>query len=306
MQDSMAHAPMHAGVELPSWKTGTAVACAILLALMWFVAGGWKVTDPFGAAARLAQAQVPGWLSLPGTITLGLMEVLAGVLLLIPRLRRWGAILSAGMMVFFMLYVGYYYDTLRGEECSCFPMIQRAVGPMFFVTDGIMLLMCLAAWVWSRPSEGLRTAAMILGALAVFAGASYGAALMRNSGTKAPDFITVDGKRTSLAVGKVFLYFYDPECSHCDEAARRASKWNWKDTKVITVPTRQQQFAAEFLTSTGLKGGITPDAELLKKTFPFGDPPYGVSLENGRQRAAHAIFDKQQPEAELRKLGFIE
>ena len=298
----MAHAPLRSGVELPSWKTGLALTCAILLALMWFVAGGWKVTDPFGAAARLTQAKVPGWLSLPGTITLGLLEVFAGALLLIPRLRRWGAFLSAGMMIFFMLYVGYHYEALRGEECSCFPMIKRAVGPMFFVTDGIMLLMCGAAWIWSRPSEGLRTAGLILGTLAVFAGASYGAALMRNSGTKAPDFITVDGKRTSVAVGKVFLYFFDPECSHCDDAARRAAKWNWKDTKVIAIPTRQPQFAAEFMKATGLKGGVSTDVELLKKTFPFGDPPYGVSLENGYQKAGHVIFDKNQPEADLRGL----
>lgn len=273
---------------------------------MWFVAGGWKVTDPFGAAARLAQAKVPGWLSLPGAITLGVMELLAGALLLIPKLRRWGAILSTGMMIFFMLYVGYHYEALRGEECSCFPIIQRAVGPMFFVSDGLLLLMCLAAWMWSRPSEGVRTAAMILGALAVFAGVSYGAAVLRTSGVKAPDFILVDGKQTSLSSGKVFLYFFDPECAHCDEAARRAAKWKWKDTKIIGVPTRQPQFAVEFMNSTGLKAGVSPDVELLRKTFPFGDPPFGVSLENGRQKAAHLIFDSKQPEAELRTLGFIE
>lgn len=302
----MAHPRIHAGLDLPAWKTGIAITFAVLLALMWFVAGGWKITDPFGMAAKMAQVKVPGWLTLPGGMTLGVLEVFAGAMLLVPRMRRWGALLSAGMMIFFMGYVGFHYNALAGQECSCFPWIKRAVGPAFFISDGIMLAMAMVTYFWSRPSEGMRSAAMVLGALAVFAGISYGAALANNSGTKAPEFITVDGKRASLGEGKVFLYFFDPECSHCDAAARRAAKWNWKDTKVIVLPTRQPQFAADFLRDTGMKGGVSPDHQQLKQIFPFGDPPFGVSLENGRQRAGHIIFDKDQPEADLRKLGFIE
>src|SRR6185369_15650407 len=96
----------------------------------------------------------------------------------------------------------------------------------------------------------------------------------------------VDGKRTALNLGRVMLFFYDPECLHCDEAAKIMSKHNWKDTKVIAIPTRVPQFAAEFLKSTKLQAGTSNDLELLKKTFSFGDPPYGVALENGRQKAA--------------------
>jgi uncharacterized membrane protein YphA (DoxX/SURF4 family) len=307
MQDSMAHPSLAAPVDLPSWKTITATVCAILLALLFLVAGVWKTTDPFGASARLAQAKVPGDLSLPAAVLLGAAELFSAILLLIPRFRRWGAWLTGLMLVAFMLYIGYFYNELRGEECQCFPWLKRSVGPGFFIGDGLMLLLAVLSGLWSKPAGTFRGAAMILAGVAVFSAASFGIALSQNSGTKAPDLITVDGKPTSLAVGKVFLFFYDPECGHCDAAAKKMARHTWKDdTRIIGIATRQPQFAADFMRDTKLKAGNSPDLALLKKTFPFGDPPYGVLLENGRQKAALPIFDDHEPEQMLRKLGFIE
>ncbi|MBI4902270.1 MAG: DoxX family protein [Acidobacteria bacterium] len=302
----MAHPRFAAEVDLPAWKNGAALVCAVLLAALFLVSGLWKTTDPYSAAARLAQAKVPGDLSIPGAVVLGTIEVFAAVLLLMPRFRRWGAWLTGMMLVFFMAYVGFFYNELRGEECSCFPWIKRAVGPGFFIGDlGMLALAGIAGW-WARPSVNMRTAGMILAGISVFAAASFGMAMRQNSGTKAPDYATVDGKKTPLTLGKVMLYFYDPECLHCDEAARRMATHNWKDTTIVAIPTRMPQFAGDFLKSTKLPAGTSNDYELLKKTFPFGDPPYGVALENGRQKAALPIFDKKEPEAELRRLGFIQ
>jgi len=50
--------------------------------------------------------------------------------------------------------------------------------------------------------------------------------------------------------------------------------------------------------------GIGNDLELLKKTFSFVAGPYGVALENGRQKAALSQFDGEEPAATLKKLGF--
>ena len=147
---------------------------------------------------------------------------------------------------------------------------------------------------------------MILGGVAVFSAACYGVAYSQNTGTKAPDSLTVDGKPTPINAGKVFLYFYDPECAHCDEAARRMATWNWKDTKVVGIPTRVPHFGKDFMQSTKLNAGNSSDLDALKKLFPFGDPPFGVSLENGRQKASHVIFDKSEPQAALKASGFIE
>jgi hypothetical protein len=253
----------------------------------------------------MAQAKVPESLSMFAAIAFGIAETFAGVLLLVPRFRRWGAWLSGLMLAAFMVYVGYHYDALRGEECSCFPWIQRAVGPGFFIGDALMIALAVLAGAWARPPESKRSAAIILGAVSVFALVSYGVAATWNTGTPAPATITVDGRPFSMQEGRIFLYFFDPECMHCDHAAREMAGFNWGDTKVIGVATAQPQFAREFMTDTGLEGGISTDVELLRKTFPFVDPPAGVAIANGRQQALVTRFEGAEPEATLRRLGFV-
>jgi len=82
------------------------------------------------------------------------------------------------------------------------------------------------------------------------------------------------------------------------------AKLDWGDTKIVIVPTTQPQFAADFLHDTGLKAGVSNDFEVLKKTFPFGDPPAGVALENGREKESLTRFEDEEPAATLRKLEF--
>ena len=84
------------------------------------------------------------------------------------------------------------------------------------------------------------------------------------------------------------------------------SKLNWKDTQVVAIPTRVQQFAADFLKDTGLHARTSLDVQTLRGIFKFIDPPYGVALENGRQKAAVINFDESEPAKTLRPVGFIE
>lgn len=302
----MAHPRLQAGMDLPAWKNGLVLVSAFFLGILFVVAGGWKLADPFQWSTLLYQFKVPTWGVMPATLALGISEMLAGAMLFVPKFRRWGAILTAALLLVFMIYVGIYYEDLRGKECSCFPWVKRTVGPAFFVVDGIWVLMAGLVALWSRVSTGLKTAAMMLGAIAVFAGVSYGVSLMQQTGTKAPDSITVEGQPYSLSAGRHFLYFYDPECMHCDEAARRMSGWKFRDAKVVGVPTRVPQFAAEFMKSTKLNAPNSPDLKPLRDLFPFVDPPFGVAIENGRQKTAYPIFDKEAPEKQLRELGWIE
>jgi uncharacterized membrane protein YphA (DoxX/SURF4 family) len=292
-------------LEPARWKNAASWSAAIVLAMIFLVSGIWKITDAPSAAVRMAQAKVPESLSMFAAIAFGIAETFAGVLLLVPRFRRWGAWLSGLMLAAFMVYVGYHYDALRGEECSCFPWIQRAVGPGFFIGDALMIALAVLAGAWARPPESKRSAAIILGAVSVFALVSYGVAATWNTGTPAPATITVDGRPFSMQEGRIFLYFFDPECMHCDHAAREMAGFNWGDTKVIGVATAQPQFAREFMTDTGLEGGISTDVELLRKTFPFVDPPAGVAIADGRQQALVTRFEGAEPEATLRRLGFV-
>jgi uncharacterized membrane protein YphA (DoxX/SURF4 family)/thiol-disulfide isomerase/thioredoxin len=295
----------HGPHELPRWKAWFCALAAFLLALTFLVSGVWKITDPMSAAVRMTQALVPAALSLPAALSFGISETFAAVLLLVPRLRRWGAGLAGLLLLAFMAYMGLFYNTLSGEECNCFPWIKRVVGPAFFIGDAILLLLALAAGWWARPSEGKRSAAVVLGAVCVFAAVSYGVSAARLNSVQAPQSIAVDGKPLALREGRVFLYFFNPECTHCDHAARELGKLAWGGTKVVGVPTQMPQFGPQFMTSTNLRGVLTSDAELLRKIFTFTDVPYGVALENGQLKAAVTVFDDKEPEEALRKLGFV-
>lgn len=293
-------------VDLPAWKNIASGLSAILLAVLFFASGAWKLTDPFQWAQAMTEFQVPADLAMPFTLAVGIAELFGAVLIVVPRFRRWGSMLITLLLIAFMLYIGAKYSVLAGKDCSCFPLVKRTIGPGFFVGDGVMLAMALMAGFWSRPSDNIRGAALILGAVLVFAGVSFGINSTRQSGLKAPDSITVDGKTYSLQRGDIFVFFYDPECMHCDAAARRMAKLNWKDTKVVAIPTRVPQFAASFLHDTGLKAGTSNDLDLLRQTFKFVDPPYGVALVNGHQKAAVANFDESEPAQTLRPVGFVE
>jgi uncharacterized membrane protein YphA (DoxX/SURF4 family) len=314
MSDSSAANPAHLGMDLatfdlPAWKKAIGGICAVLLAILFFVSGAWKLADPYLWSQALVEFRVPSALALPGTLALGVGEMLGGVLILVPRYRRWGSVLVGLLLLVFMAYIGANYSMLVGKDCSCFPLVKRTVGPAFFVGDGAMFLMAIVAGWWARASEGLRGALVILGAVVVFAGASYGVNTVRESGVQAPPSIAVDGKPFSLQQGKIFLFFYDPTCPHCEAAARKMAKLNWKDTQIVAIPIDTPQFAASFLHDTGLKAVTSNDLAPLMKTFKFATAPYGVALVRGHQKATVDVgqFEKDtEPSATLHGLGFVE
>src|ERR1700733_7891580 len=146
---------MPQAVAVPGWRTSANWITAILISIVFLVAGLWKLTDPMGAAARLAQAKVPESLSVLAAVGLGTLETFTGVLLFIPRLCRWGAALGTFLLAAFMIFIAIHYSELRGADCSCFPWIKRAVGPQFFAGDGVMMLLAIGAGVWARASRGV-------------------------------------------------------------------------------------------------------------------------------------------------------
>lgn len=294
-------------IELAAWKSWAGWISAVLLAILFLVSGFWKLTAPLDTAARMIQMLVPPQLGLLAAIGVGLLEAWAGILILLPRWRKWGAWLCIFLLVVFMVYIGMFYNRLTGEDCSCFPWLKRVVGPGFFIGDGIMLLLALVAAIWTRPPEGWKTALACLAGLIVFSGAVYGITLTRLTGVKAPDSITVDGKPYSLQHGRIYLYFFDPECSHCDAAAKRMAQYKWKEgAKVVAVATVNPQWADDFVKATKLKALASGDIKPLREVFSFGDPPFGVALEHGRQVKQFIVFEGDEPAKELRQMGWVE
>ncbi|HEX8983804.1 MAG TPA: MauE/DoxX family redox-associated membrane protein [Bryobacteraceae bacterium] len=293
-------------LELPGWKAAASWIGAALLCVLFVTAGVWKITDVQGAAMRMAQARVPESLSMAAAVLFGIAETFSGVLVLVPRYRRWGAILTGLLLVAFMVYMGVNYNALRGEDCSCFPWIKRAVGPAFFIGDAAMLAMALVAGVWSKRSEGLRGAVVMLGAVAVFALVSFGAVQVQQSGPRAPDSILVDGRPYSLQEGRILLYYFNPECMHCFDAARRMSQYRWRAAKIVAVPVEVPQYGGQFVRDTGLPAVVSSDFDKLRKVFGFPGYPFGIAIENGHERARLTKFEGEQPATALRGLGFIE
>jgi hypothetical protein len=293
--------------EVARWKRNVSLICAVALGLLFVVSGGWKVLAPFKTGELLEQARVPAGWGVLGALSLGTLELFTAFLLFVPRLRRFGGLLSSALLIFFIAWIGFFYQSLVGQECSCFPLIKRTVGPGFFIGDGIMLLFAMAAYFWSAPVRRFRLPAIALASLVVLALASFGVASSQRSGIRAPSPLVVDGKPESITNGKVFLFFYDPQCMHCDAAARFMAKFNWNDTRVIGIPTAEPQFAPSFLHDTKLKAGTSLQTQKLRQTFKFVDPPYGVALVDGRQVAAYgqAQFNVPSPKADLEKLGFV-
>lgn len=288
-------------------KRKVAMISAILLGLVFLVSGGWKVLSPFQTGELLEQAQVPAGLGYLGAAMLGTLELFAAFLLFVPKFRRWGGLLGSALMIFFICWIAYYYRTLVGHECSCFPIIKRTVGPGFFIGDGIMLLLGLAAFAWSSRVRVFRGAAVAFVSLVVLAGASFGvnAAVRRN--VQVPNPVIVDGKAQNLTQGNVFLFFYDPECSHCDAAAKFMSKLNWSGTRIVAIPTHDPQFAADFLHDTHLKASTSLEIAKLRKAFPFVDPPFGVALVDGqvKETFGQAQFNEPLPAPDLKRLQFV-
>jgi hypothetical protein len=211
------------------------------------------------------------------------------------------------MLIAFMIYVGALYDRLVGEDCNCFPWIRRVVGPAFFAGDAAMLALAAAAARWSERSTGWRGAAVLAGAVLVLAGGSYAATAVHRSGMEAPVAITVDGRPFPLRQGRVLLFFFDPECTHCYDVARGMSRRAWGATRIVVVPMREPQFTAIFLADTGLRAGVSPDAAGLGQVFAFADPPHAVALDGGRVRVR---FNSGELEGEawydtLERLGYL-
>jgi uncharacterized membrane protein YphA (DoxX/SURF4 family) len=306
MNDSMAqpHSRL-ATLDLPVWKTALNWSAAVLLGLLFLISGIWKITDVGGWAVRLTQAKIPEALSVPGTLGIAIAETVAGVFLMAPTLRRWGAWLAGALLVVFLVYFGLHYQDLRGQDCSCFPWLKRVVGPGFFIGDGAMLAGALLAGWWARRAQGARNAALIVGAVAVFAGVSYGVEVTRHSGVRAPETVTVAGQPYDISTGKVLVFFFNPACTHCSATAKEMSAYQWADARVVAVPVELQQFASQFLEETGLKAVVSSDFATLKDPLGYHAYPYAAVVVDGRLKATIAKMDGAEPSATLRRLGFV-
>ena len=290
-----------------AWKSWVGWAAAAAMAFLWFAAGLWKLSDISGWQLKLTQLLVPVEWSLAGTMAVAVAEVAAGVLLLRPAWRRWGGYLSAALLVAFMAHMAVNYQTLRGEDCSCFPWLERAVGPAFFWSDAAMLaLAALAAWFAPKPAA-LKSAAGALCGIVLFAGAMLAIdRLGPQPGGAVPATITADGDTYGLRDGKIFLYFFNPSCLHCLDAGQTMAQYAW-NSEFVGIPTQDFDWGPGFVEDAGLKNvRLSPDLKMLKETFPFEDAPYGAVIEDGEVLERIVFWEEPELSETLRGHGFID
>ncbi len=291
----------------PDDKTGwIGLAAASVMALLWFAAGFWKLTDISGWQLKLTQLLVPTSLSLVGTLVVGVSEVAAGVLLLRPVWRRWGGLLSSVLLVGFMVYMAVNYETLQGEDCSCFPWLERAVGPAFFWSDGAMLAASLLAVRFSPQPRALRGAGLAVLAVAAFASVMLGIDRLAPEPAVAYEAsITADGEPYDLGQGRVFLYFFNPSCMHCLHAGQAMAKHEW-GVDFVGVPTQDPDWGPGFVEDAGLQNvKLSPDVDTLRETFIFQDVPYGALLEDGKVIEDIVFWEEPELGETLRQHGFV-
>ena len=111
----------------------------------------------------------------------------------------------------------------------------------------------------------------------------------------------------TLRDARVVLFFFDPQCGHCEAVARMMAGWNWGDTHIIAVPIAEPRFAAAFLADTHLRAEIATDVAALCKLSTFTTPPHALVLDHGRVVATFAFgdFEGDAFERSLRRSGHI-
>ena len=130
MTDSMAQAARaRVPLDVPRWRNVLGWAAAVSLALLFLFSGLWKITDAQGAAVRMAQARVPESISLAAALGFGIVETVAAVLLLVPRLRRWGAWATGLLLLAFLVWFADPLHRAARHRLQLLPVAQARGRP---------------------------------------------------------------------------------------------------------------------------------------------------------------------------------
>ena len=134
-----------------------------LAALFLFTAGAklWILQKFVGNVAELLSSSninYERW-QWPVTIAVIAAEVLAAVLLIVPRTIRLGAVLSALLLIGFSAFALYYVYILHGEplECGCFGnIIGSQLGIKTALRNLVLLIPVMIVFFGHRSQNSLR------------------------------------------------------------------------------------------------------------------------------------------------------
>jgi uncharacterized membrane protein YphA (DoxX/SURF4 family)/peroxiredoxin len=98
----------------------------LLLSVTFGVAGTAKLADPQGSRGALRAFGVPGRLLVPLGVAIPVAELAAAVMLLVPSLARWGAMVGLALLLLFSVAIATATQRGRRPDCHCFGQLHSA------------------------------------------------------------------------------------------------------------------------------------------------------------------------------------
>ncbi|HEV2799391.1 MAG TPA: MauE/DoxX family redox-associated membrane protein [Pyrinomonadaceae bacterium] len=141
------------------WLKILVLVSRFALAAMWLFAAGAKLYTFEEFSFNLTNL-VRESLATPLAVTVIAAELLAAVLLIVPRTARLGALLTAVMLIGFALYGLYYVYMAKGEplECGCFGGIIGSQLGVKTALRNLLLLIPAAIVIFGTPRLRRRNA----------------------------------------------------------------------------------------------------------------------------------------------------
>lgn len=288
---------------------------SLALAAIFATSGVWKLYTPAQAGIRQVEVGVPSAYGLPLAVVLGSFELFAALLLLSPSYRRAGAVLTGGMLVIFMAYMGSRYGQLKGIECGCLPGRHRALGIGFFIEDGLMLAAAVAVFLLARPVAArarsiLRPALALLTILALGAGsASLERPLLARDAALSLRVMDRAGRVAEMPLSPrstTLLYFYSPSCLDCQRASQQIARLRLA-APLIVLPDSRHETAYEYLAQAGIKNALVAlDYPALSERFGLKQVPALYILQGGRPKTVILSFEEPQFQHTLRDYRLLD
>jgi hypothetical protein len=128
------------------------------LAAMFLLAAGAKLYTLRDFAGNMANLVDARWVW-PVTLAVIVVELVAALLLVVPRTARLGGMLSTLLLVGFAAYALYYVYVLKGEplECGCFGgLIASQLGVSTALRNLLLLIPAALVVFGHRKTEGKR------------------------------------------------------------------------------------------------------------------------------------------------------
>lgn len=232
---------------------------ALLLAGVFFVAGGAKLFAPAGTRRSVRELGFPTAFSWPAAIMLPLVELVLAAGLVVEATSRAAAASAAGLLAVFAVVIGINAVRGRSVDCGCFgPLHSSTTGYAAVLRNGVLAILALSLAGSAAQPVGWRDLglALLIAGLVTQATAwvvllrRYGRALRRidelesateresheehglEVGAEAPRFELpgLDGARvalTDLLTGArpVLLVGTDERCGACTALYPEIARW---------------------------------------------------------------------------------